>query len=120
MTITAIPAVTARPRLAPYAAASGDTVLPGCYGVSRGEGITGDLIRHASGARPGHAFIYVGNGRIVAGRGVQHADQRFRPAGQPQCVVHVRGHPSVGDAHAATDRDYVPSPVRCHGGTLAS
>jgi hypothetical protein len=65
MTVTAIPAVTARLRLAPYTAASGDLVLPGCYGVSRGEGITGDLIRHAPGARPGHAFIYIGNGRIV-------------------------------------------------------
>jgi hypothetical protein len=65
MTVTAIPAVTARPRLAAYTAASGDLVLPGCYGVSRGEGITGDLIRHAPGARPGHAFIYIGNGRIV-------------------------------------------------------
>ena len=65
MTVTSMSAVTARPRLAPYTAASGDLVLPGCYGVSRGEGITGDLIRHASGARPGHAFIYIGNGRIV-------------------------------------------------------
>ena len=65
MTVTAIPAVTARSRLAPYAAASGDMVLPGCYGVSRSEGITGDLIRHATGERPGHAFIYIGNGRIV-------------------------------------------------------
>jgi len=27
---------------------------------------------------------------------------------------------AVGDAHAAADRDYVPSPVRCHGGTLAA
>ena len=65
MTVTAIPAVAVRARLAPYTAANGDTVLPGCYGVSRGEGITGDLIRHASGPRPGHAFIYIGNGRIV-------------------------------------------------------
>jgi hypothetical protein len=40
-------------------------VLPGCYGISRGQGITGDLIRHAAGPRPGHAFIYIGNGRIV-------------------------------------------------------
>ena len=30
MTVTAMSAVTARPRLAPYAAASGDMVLPGC------------------------------------------------------------------------------------------
>ena len=65
MTVTAIPIVAARPRLAPYIAASGDKVLPGCYGVSRGGGITGDLIRHATGARAGHAFIYIGNGRIV-------------------------------------------------------
>jgi cell wall-associated NlpC family hydrolase len=40
-------------------------VLPGCYGISRGQGITGDLIRHAASPRPGHAFIYIGNGRIV-------------------------------------------------------
>ena len=65
MTVTAIPVVAARPRLAPYIAASGDKVLPGCYGVSRGGGITGDLIRHATGSRAGHAFIYIGNGRIV-------------------------------------------------------
>jgi hypothetical protein len=65
MTVTAIPPRTARPRLAPYSAASGDMVLPGCYGISRGQGITGDLIRHAAGPRPGHAFIYIGNGRIV-------------------------------------------------------
>ncbi len=65
MTVTAIPPRTARPRLAPYTAASGEMVLPGCYGVSRGQGITGDLIRHATGPRPGHAFIYIGNGRIV-------------------------------------------------------
>jgi hypothetical protein len=32
----------------------------------------------------------------------------------------VHGHPAVGDEHAAADRDYVPSPVRCHGGTLAA
>ena len=65
MTVTAIPPRTARPRLAPYTAASGDMVLPGCYGISRGQGITGDLIRPAAGPRPGHAFIYIGNGRIV-------------------------------------------------------
>jgi hypothetical protein len=65
MTVTAIPPRTTRPRLAPYTAASGDMVLPGCYGISRGQGISGDLIRHAAGPRPGHAFIYIGNGRIV-------------------------------------------------------
>ena len=65
MTVTAIPVLPARARLTPYIAPNGDRILPGCYGVSRGVGITGDLIRHATGSRPGHAFIYVGHGRIV-------------------------------------------------------
>jgi hypothetical protein len=65
MSVTAIPVLPAGARRAPYIAANGDRVLPGCYGVSRGVGITGDLIRHATGSRPGHAFIYVGHGRIV-------------------------------------------------------
>jgi cell wall-associated NlpC family hydrolase len=65
MTVTAIQVARAGVRLAPFTAANGDSVLPGCYGVSHGRGITGDLIRHATGARPGHAFIYIGNGRIV-------------------------------------------------------
>jgi hypothetical protein len=74
MTVTAVPvasAGTARARVlrgsrpAPYIAASGDRVLPGCYGISHGGSITGDLIRHATGARAGHAFVYVGNGQVV-------------------------------------------------------
>jgi hypothetical protein len=74
MTVTAIPAASARSRrilgargarMAPYIAASGDEVLPGSYGLSDGGSITGDLIRHATGARAGHAFIYVGNGQVV-------------------------------------------------------
>jgi len=65
MTVTAIPALPARARLAPFIAANGDKVLPGCYGVSGGGGITGELIRHASGSWAGHAFIYIGNGQIV-------------------------------------------------------
>lgn len=63
MTVTAIPASGARP--ASYAAAKGDRVLPGCYGISRGLSITGDLIRPVTGSRPGHAFIYIGHGRVV-------------------------------------------------------
>jgi hypothetical protein len=51
--------------MTPYIAASGDEVLPGCYGLSDGGGITGDLIRHATGARACHAFIYIGNGQVV-------------------------------------------------------
>lgn len=74
MTVTAIPVASARSRatmgargarMTPYIAASGDEVLPGCYGLSDGGGITGDLIRHATGARACHAFIYIGNGQVV-------------------------------------------------------
>jgi hypothetical protein len=74
MTVTAIPVAPARSRgilgargarMTPYIAASGDEVLPGCYGLSDGGGITGDLIRHATGARACHAFIYIGNGQVV-------------------------------------------------------
>jgi cell wall-associated NlpC family hydrolase len=53
--------------LAPYKAANGDTVLVGCYGVSHGSGITGELIRHATESWAGHAFVYVGDGQIVQG-----------------------------------------------------
>ncbi len=65
MTITAIPVSPARSRLAPYVAANGDEVLPGCFGVSHSGGITGELIRHATESWAGHAFVYVGNGQIV-------------------------------------------------------
>jgi hypothetical protein len=65
MTVTAIPVSSARPRLAPFIAANGDKVLPGCYGVCHGGRITGELIRHAVGSWAGHAFIYIGNGQIV-------------------------------------------------------
>ncbi len=76
MTVTAIPSVT-RARLAPYTAASGDMVLPGCYGVSRGQAITGDLIRHASGSGRSR-LLYIGNGRIVE---VAPPAVRDRPGG---------------------------------------
>src|ERR1700745_983283 len=78
MTVTAIPPRTARPRLGPDTAGRRDMVLPGCYGISRGQGITGELIRHATGPRPGHAFIYIGNGRIVE---VAPPAVRIAPAG---------------------------------------
>src|SRR5919201_1461991 len=44
MSVTAFPVLPAGARRAPYIAANGDRVLPGCYGVSRGVGITGVLI----------------------------------------------------------------------------
>jgi uncharacterized protein YycO len=65
MTVTDIPASPAGSTLAPYKAANGDLVLPGCYGVSHGAGITGELIRHATESWAGHAFVYVGNGQII-------------------------------------------------------
>jgi uncharacterized protein YycO len=41
------------------------TLAPGTYGVSHGSGIGGELIRHATESWAGHAFIYVGSGRII-------------------------------------------------------
>ncbi|MGH3151405.1 MAG: hypothetical protein ACRDOB_11850 [Streptosporangiaceae bacterium] len=66
MTITTdMPVSPAGSTLAPYTAANGDIVQPGCYGVSHGSGITGELIRHATESWAGHAFVYVGNGQII-------------------------------------------------------
>src|SRR6266702_8008760 len=65
MALTAAPALPRAPRLAPYIAANGDKVLPGCYGVSHSGGITGELIRHATESWAGHAFVYIGNGLII-------------------------------------------------------
>lgn len=53
--------------LAPYKAGNGKTVRAGCYGVSHGSGILGELIRHATDSWAGHAFVYVGNGQIIEG-----------------------------------------------------
>jgi uncharacterized protein YycO len=53
--------------LAPYIARNGSVVAPGCYGVSHGVGIVGELVRHATDSWAGHAFIYLGNGQIVEG-----------------------------------------------------
>src|SRR6266571_2979713 len=38
---------------------------PGNYGVSHGSGMVGELIRHATESWAGHAFVYIGNGRII-------------------------------------------------------
>lgn len=53
--------------LTPYQARNGDSVAAGCYGVSHGSGLTGELIRHATESWAGHAFVYIGNGLIVEG-----------------------------------------------------
>jgi hypothetical protein len=65
MAVAALPVLPRRSTLAPYITANGDKVLPGCFGVSHGGGITGELIRHATESWAGHAFVYVGNGQIV-------------------------------------------------------
>ena len=59
------PAPVQASSLAPYTAANGEKVLPGCYGVSHGAGLTGELIRHATESWAGHAFVYIGNGQII-------------------------------------------------------
>jgi len=51
--------------LAAYTLPGRDPVLPGCFGVSHGSGLLGELIRHATESWAGHAFVYVGNGQIV-------------------------------------------------------
>jgi hypothetical protein len=95
MTVTAdAPVSPAGSTLAPYTAANGDIVQPGCYGVSHGSGITGELIRHATESWAGHAFVYVGNGQIIeadppAAR-VSAADSH------PDAVWNARAHALVG------------------------
>ena len=41
------PAPVQASSLAPYTAANGDKVLPGCYGVSHGAGLTGPVLPRA-------------------------------------------------------------------------
>lgn len=60
------PAVTLA-ELTPFTARNGDVVRPGCFGVSHGSGLTGELIRHATESWAGHAFVYIGDGQIVQG-----------------------------------------------------
>jgi hypothetical protein len=42
-------------------------LTPGVFGVCRGGGIGGDLIRMATQSSAGHAFLYLGDGKIVQG-----------------------------------------------------
>src|SRR4051794_3242283 len=97
MTVTAIPVTSAGAtgarvlrgsRSAPYTTASGHRVLPGCYGISHGGSITGDLIRPATRARAGHAFIYIRH-RPVVGAGPPPV--RISPAAaHPDAIWNVR------------------------------
>lgn len=42
-------------------------LTPGIFGVSHGSGVSGMIIRDATGSWAGHAFMYLGNGQIVQG-----------------------------------------------------
>lgn len=89
MTATAeLPVSAAGSTLAPYTAANGDIVVPGCYGVSHGSGITGELIRHATESWAGHAFVYVGNGQIIEAE--PPAARVSAAASHPDAVWNVR------------------------------
>lgn len=41
---------------------------PGVFGLSRGGGLAGELIRRATESEYGHAFLHLGNGVIVSGQ----------------------------------------------------
>ena len=90
MAASAVPVLPAASRLAPYIAANGGKVLPGCYGLSGGGDIIGELIRHATGSWAGHAFVYVGDGQIV--EAVPPAVRLARAASRPDAVWHA-GYP---------------------------
>ncbi len=66
MTLTVAPETPVTvDELAPFTARNGDVVKAGCYGVSHGSGLGAELIRHATESWAGHAFVYIGNGRII-------------------------------------------------------
>jgi uncharacterized protein YycO len=108
MTVTDVLVSPAGSTLAPYVAPNGDKVLPGCFGVSHGAGITGELIRHATESWAGHAFVYVGNGQIIeaappAARvspAASHSDAvwavRYPLTGQQRDAIVARAHALVG------------------------
>jgi hypothetical protein len=88
MTVSPIRVSPARRGLAPFLAANGDMVLPGCYGVSHGGEITGELIRRATTSWAGHAFVYVGDGQIV--EAVPPAVRVVTAASRPDAVWNLR------------------------------
>ena len=98
MTIADIPVSPAGSTLAPYTAANGDVVLPGCFGVSHGSGITGELIRHATESWAGHAFVYVGNGQII--EAAPPVAKVSSAASHPDAVWNVR-YPLANDQRDA-------------------
>jgi hypothetical protein len=61
---------------------------PGCYGVSHGSGMVGELIRHATESWAGHAFVYVGQGMII--EGAPPATRIAPAASHPDAVWNLR------------------------------
>ena len=43
-------------------------LTPGVFGVSHGTGMAGMIIRDATGSWAGHAFLYLGGGKIISGQ----------------------------------------------------
>lgn len=43
-------------------------LVPGVFGLSRGGGLPGELIRRATESEYGHAFLYLGQGLLVQGQ----------------------------------------------------
>jgi uncharacterized protein YycO len=85
-----------------------DKLVPGIFGVSHGSGKVGELIRTATQSWAGHAFMYIGDGRIIEGTppvarinmAVAYDDIRWAykmPLTQDQQVAVVaRAHALVG------------------------
>lgn len=57
---------------------------PGVFGVSHGSGLGGTIIRDATGSWAGHAFLYLGDGKIVEGTSPK---ARLAPADEHQDAV---------------------------------
>jgi len=76
--------------LAPYTARDGSIVAPGCYGVSHGVGIVGELVRHATQSWAGHCFVHIGHGLIVEGHTL--VARVVSADAHPDAVWNIREH----------------------------
>lgn len=88
-----------------------NNLVPGQYGVSPGGGLVGELIRHATASRAGHAFIYIGEGKIIesAPPAVRISDVHNYPAAWWAWKMPIRPDQSekaVARAHALLGEPY--------------